>query len=55
MYEVERLCDHVLILKMGDLVDQGPPSELLHRYGHRTLEQVFLDIARQPTPNHTAL
>jgi ABC-2 type transport system ATP-binding protein len=55
MYEVERLCDDVLILKMGRLVDQGSPSDLLHRYRRQTLEQVFLDIARQPIPNHTAL
>jgi ABC-2 type transport system ATP-binding protein len=55
MYEVERLCDHVLILKMGHLVDQGSPNDLLHRYGRQTLEQVFLDIARQPTSNHTTL
>jgi ABC-2 type transport system ATP-binding protein len=55
MYEVERLCDYVLVLKMGRLVDQGPPSALLHRYGRQTLEQVFLDIARQPAFDHTKL
>lgn len=48
MYEVERLCDQVLMLKAGRLVDQGSPKALLERYGRQTLEQVFLDIARQP-------
>jgi len=48
MYEVERLCGDVLILKMGRLVDKGSPSDLLYRYGYPTLEQVFLEIARQP-------
>ncbi len=47
MAEVERLCSEVLMLRRGRLVDQGPPAELLRRYGRDTLEQVFLDIARE--------
>ncbi len=46
MAEVERLCDHVLMLKQGRIVDRGSPAELLGRYGRDDLEQVFLDIAR---------
>ena len=46
MAEVERLCDTVLMLRRGRLVDQGTPNELLHKYGRETLEDVFLDIAR---------
>ena len=46
MLEVERLADHVLMLKQGRLVDQGGPPELLARYGRANLEDVFLDIAR---------
>ena len=46
MGEVERLCDHVLMLKAGRVVDRGSPPELLARYGRDDLEQVFLDIAR---------
>jgi ABC-2 type transport system ATP-binding protein len=46
MGEVERLCDRVLMLKQGRIVDQGSPSELLDRYGRDDLEQVFLDIVR---------
>ncbi len=46
MAEVERLCDGVLMLKQGRIVDQGAPAELLDRYGRDDLEQVFLDIAR---------
>jgi ABC-2 type transport system ATP-binding protein len=49
MAEVERLCDHVLMLRQGRLVDRGAPTELLARYGRDTLEEVFLDIARQRT------
>jgi len=46
MGEVERLCDQVLMLRAGRVVDRGTPAELLARYGRRTLEDVFLDIAR---------
>lgn len=48
MLEVERLCDDVLMLRSGRLVDRGTPAALLARYGHATLEEVFLDIARHP-------
>jgi ABC-2 type transport system ATP-binding protein len=44
--EVERLADHVLMLKGGRIVDQGSPADLIARYGRDDLEQVFLDIAR---------
>ncbi|MGQ0740699.1 MAG: ABC transporter ATP-binding protein [Alphaproteobacteria bacterium] len=47
MLEVERLCDRVLIMKKGRIVDEGSPSELIARYGRRTLEEVFLDVARR--------
>ncbi len=46
MAEVERMCDEVLMLKLGRAVDGGTPGELLSRYGRDDLEQVFLDIAR---------
>jgi ABC-2 type transport system ATP-binding protein len=46
MAEVERLCDHVLIMKRGRIVDSGSPTALIDRYGRATMEEVFLDIAR---------
>ncbi len=46
MSEVERLCDDVLMLRRGRIVDQGAPADLIARYGRDNLEQVFLDIAR---------
>ena len=48
MAEVERLCDQVLMLRRGQLVDEGTPAALLAKYGRDDLEQVFLDIARAP-------
>lgn len=46
MAEVERLCDDVLMLKQGKVVDRGSPADLLERYRREDLEDVFLDIAR---------
>src|SRR3546814_20604677 len=47
MSEVERLCDSVLMMKRGRIVDTGAPHELIARYGRTTLEEVFLDIDRK--------
>jgi len=47
MGEVERLCDRVLMMRAGSIVDDGAPADLLRRYGRQTLEEVFLDVARQ--------
>ncbi|HEX2113932.1 MAG TPA: ABC transporter ATP-binding protein [Alphaproteobacteria bacterium] len=46
MAEVERLCDEVLMMKAGRIVDRGAPAALVARYGRQDLEEVFLDIAR---------
>jgi ABC-2 type transport system ATP-binding protein len=46
MAEVERMCDTVLMMKQGRIVDRGTPGELLDRYNRNDLEAVFLDIAR---------
>ena len=46
MAEVERLCDAVVMMREGRIVDRGAPADLVARYGRRTLEEVFLDIAR---------
>jgi ABC-2 type transport system ATP-binding protein len=50
MGEVERLCDAVLMMREGRIVDTGSPEALIRRYGRQTLEEVFLDIARRPAP-----
>jgi ABC-2 type transport system ATP-binding protein len=54
MAEVERLCDRVLMLKAGKIVDQGTPDALIAHYGRADLEQVFLDIARNTRPQEFA-
>jgi ABC-2 type transport system ATP-binding protein len=46
MLEVERLCERVIIMKRGRIEDDDTPPKLLAHYGRRTLEEVFLDVAR---------
>ena len=46
MSEVERLCDDVLMMRAGRIVDRGAPTALRARFGRDNMEQVFLDIAR---------
>jgi len=50
MLEVERLCDDVLMMRRGRIVDRGSPGDLIARHGRDTLEEVFLAIARAPGP-----
>ena len=47
MREVERLCDNVLMMKKGRVVDQGTPQALVEKYGRRDMEDVFLHLARR--------
>ncbi|KAB2875584.1 MAG: ABC transporter ATP-binding protein [Bauldia sp.] len=46
MPEVERLCDDVIMMKAGRIVDRAAPHVLIAKYGRTTLEDVFLDVAR---------
>jgi len=47
MLEVERLCDSVLMMREGRIVDSGSPKALIAKYGRATLEDVFLEVARK--------
>jgi len=46
MREVELLCDEVILLRQGKLVECGTPQSLLDKYDHKTLEEVFLQVSR---------
>tara|TARA_B100000902_G_C27174334_1_gene845551 strand:+ start:405 stop:1139 length:735 start_codon:yes stop_codon:yes gene_type:complete len=46
MKEVERLCDTIIMMKQGMIVDRGSCSELIKRHGRSNLEETFLKIAR---------
>ena len=47
MNEVERLCDEVMMMKSGEIIDQGKSDDLISKHGRKNLEEVFLKIVRE--------
>lgn len=48
MYEVEEVCDRVLFLSHGRVLLEGNPRTLPGEHGKKTLEDLFITIAREP-------
>ncbi len=46
MNEVERLCDEVMMMKSGEIIDKGKSSDLVNKHGRKNLEEFFLKIVR---------
>jgi len=46
MKEVERLCNKIVMMKQGKIVDEGTCGELINRHGRKNLEETFLKIVR---------
>ena len=46
MKEVERLCNKIVMMKQGKIVDEGTCKELIKKHGRVNLEDTFLKIAR---------
>ena len=46
MSEVKRLCNSVLMMKNGSIIDSGTPEQLIKKHGRKNLEEVFLQLAR---------
>ena len=46
MSEVKRLCDSILMMKDGIIIDKGKPDELINKHGRQNLEEVFLKLAK---------
>ena len=46
MNEVERLCDSVIMMKKGKIIDSGTCKELIKKHGRNNLEETFLKLAR---------
>ena len=55
MLEVERLCDHTLIMRAGRIVASGSPGFLTRHYGYDSLEDVFLALMRGDAPDLNAI
>ena len=47
MNEVERLCNEVLMMKNGKIIDKGTCSSLINKHGRKNLEETFLKIVRE--------
>lgn len=51
MIEVEEICDEIIFINKGRMVDKGAPAELVKKYGHRDMNDVFLTIVRGEDAN----
>ena len=47
MNEVERLCNEVLMMKNGEIIDKGTCNDLIKKHGRKNLEETFLKIVRE--------
>ncbi len=46
MAEVERMAKQVIMMRKGEIVVSGTPEALLTKYDKNSMEEVFIDIAR---------
>ena len=47
MNEVERLCNEVMMMKNGIIIDKGTCKSLISKHGRKNLEETFLKIVRE--------
>jgi len=47
MNEVERLCNEVMMMKEGKIIDKGTCKSLINKHGRKNLEETFLKIVRE--------
>jgi len=47
MNEEERLCNEVMMMKNGNIIDKGTCSSLINKHGRKNLEETFLKIVRE--------
>ena len=47
MAEMERLCDRILFIEKGKKLTEGTPKQIIKKYGRQTLEEVFIQVARE--------
>ena len=46
MNEVERLCDSIIMMRKGKIIDNGTCEQLIKKHGRNNLEETFLKLAR---------
>ncbi len=47
MSEVERLCENIMMMKQGKIIDEGTCEELIFKHGRVNLEETFLKLVRE--------
>ena len=47
MSEVERLCENIMMMKQGKIIDEGTCEELIFIHGRVNLEETFLKLVRE--------
>ena len=47
MSEVERLCENIMMMKQGKIIDEGTCEELIFKHGRINLEETFLKLVRE--------
>ncbi len=47
MSEVERLCENIMMMKQGKIIDEGTCNELISKHGRVNLEETFLKLVRE--------
>ena len=46
MNEVERLCDSIIMMRKGKIIDKGTCANLIKKHGRNNLEETFLKLVR---------
>lgn len=47
MAEIEKICDRVIFINKGVIREEGTPAELIEKLGHKDMNDVFIDLARE--------
>lgn len=47
MAEIEKICDRVIFINKGVIREDGTPADLIKKFGHKDLNDVFINIARE--------
>ncbi|WP_026651168.1 ABC transporter ATP-binding protein [Butyrivibrio proteoclasticus] len=43
LYEIQELCDVIMIISHGKLIENGTKEELIAKYDNKTLEEIFIE------------
>ncbi|HLC94773.1 MAG TPA: ABC transporter ATP-binding protein [Patescibacteria group bacterium] len=46
MQEIKELCDRIIFMKKGNIIDDDTPDVIMKKYGGKDLNEVFITIAR---------